>query len=882
MKAGEAYIELHAQGDKLVSETRRASENAARSGESSMRKGFGGAFLGVGALATAGIGGGIAAGVGLGITSSLKLSASFETTMNQIQAATGLPVDGMTQLSDLAKKMGADTIFSANDAAQAMLDLSRAGLKPAEIQAGALQGAMNLAAIEGMNLSDAATVAANTMSQFGLEAKQIPSVIDALAGASTASTASVESLSVGLQQVGPSARGAGLSLNDTVGTLALFDKNALKGSDAGTSLKTMLMRLTPSTDEAAAAFDQYGVSLVNSDGSFKSIVEIAGILNKKLGGLKDVQREAALETMFGSDAQRAASILTREGAEGLIPLINSTRTAGEAQRLAAARTSGLSGAYERMKGSVETAGLAIGDVLNPAAVIVADTIGKGADAVAKFVPQLGGMFKSVSTGKGAFAGLIESLGGARDGIAKTIDSVKAFIENIMPNLKAFAQAFVDVVVPGIKSIVDVFTKDVLPAIQAFIPAVTPIVRFLIDVVGGVVISALKGALQFVKGFFQVFSGMLNIFAGLFSGDWSRLWNGVKSVFVGIWNAIVGGLRVFINVGFLGIFRKGFAFVKTLVSGGWNAIKGLFTRGIGSVVSFTNSLPGKLGAIMVKAWNLLRRLVSSGWAALRGLFSRGVSAVVSFVRTLPGKLSALFSSARSVMTRLVSSAWSAVRGLFSRGVSAVMSAIRGLPGRISSLFSTAKSRMTSLAGQAWSAVKSAFSRGVGNVMSTITGLPGKIAGAFGDAKNMLVGIGRDIIAGLLAGIDQMKDAVLNKAGDIANGIKDKISGALRINSPSKVTMTIGRYVSEGLAVGMDSERGKVDSAALRLASSAVPGVSAPNVSARRQLAGAGGGNAAGGGPLIGSLTLQGGDKSVHEQMEDVNFALRRIQRGGVYA
>jgi len=143
---------------------------------------------------------------------SIKTAADFEVAMAQVAVATNTPVSGLKNLSDLAKQLGADTIFSANEAAQAMLELSKAGITPAEISSGALANTLNLAAAYGMALADSAVVMSAGMNTFNLGAKDSVSIVDALAGAANASAADVSDIALALQQVGQQAVASGLTI----------------------------------------------------------------------------------------------------------------------------------------------------------------------------------------------------------------------------------------------------------------------------------------------------------------------------------------------------------------------------------------------------------------------------------------------------------------------------------------------------------------------------------------------------------------------------------------------------------------------------------------------------------------------------------------------
>jgi TP901 family phage tail tape measure protein len=316
--------------------------------------------------------------------SAVRVAADFEVAMAQVGVATNTPVEGLKNLSDLAKQLGADTIFSANEAAQAMLELSKAGLTPAQIEAGALSNTLNLAAASGMALAESAIVMSAGMNTFNLGAADSVSIVDALAGAANASAADVSDIAMALQQTGQQAVASGLTIQETTAALAAFADAGVRGSDAGTSFKTFLQRLNPVSGEAASTMKQLGIEFFDSSGNMKDLAGIAGEVQKGFTGLTQEQRLAAMQTIFGSDALRAANILFDEGATGIQKYIDASTKSGAAQDMATARMSGTAGALEAMKGSIETASLALGEALAP---IIKD--------VAKFVQDLANKFTNL-------------------------------------------------------------------------------------------------------------------------------------------------------------------------------------------------------------------------------------------------------------------------------------------------------------------------------------------------------------------------------------------------------------------------------------------------------------------------------------------------------
>lgn len=292
----------------------------------------------------------LVAAAGVAITSA----AAFDKQMSEVGAVANATGDQLEDLRKAAIAAGAATVFSAKDAAEAEAELAKAGVSTSDILSGALTGSLNLASAGSLDLAESATIAANAMNTFGLKGSDVGHVADVLSAAANKSAASVGDLGLGLQQVGLVANQVGLSFEETVGLLAAFADRGLRGSDGATSLKTALQRLAAPTDAAAATMKELGLSMYDSTGNMIDAVGIAGQLQTSLKDLSPAQRNAALQTIFGSDAIRAANVLYDEGADGIRDYINAVDDQGAASRVAAAKLDNLSGDIEQLKGSLET------------------------------------------------------------------------------------------------------------------------------------------------------------------------------------------------------------------------------------------------------------------------------------------------------------------------------------------------------------------------------------------------------------------------------------------------------------------------------------------------------------------------------------------------
>lgn len=327
---------------------------------------------------------GIGAVGAAGFVKAASTAASFDKAMSGVQAATHETAQNMELLSEAAIRAGADTAYSAEEAAGAIEELAKAGVSTADILAGGLDGALALAAAGELEVADAAEIAASAMVQFGLEGSKIPHIADLLAAGAGKAQGSVQDLGMGLSQVGLVANSTGLTIEETVGGLSAFASAGLMGSDAGTSFKSMLQRLNPQSEEAANLMEELGLSAYDSSGEFIGLSEYAGLLQEKLSGMSSEQRNAAMQTLFGADAVRAANVLYEQGAEGIEEWEAAVNDAGYAAETAAIMQDNLAGDLEKLGGAFDTAFLKAGTGANE----VLREIVQGAESLVDAIGQL--------------------------------------------------------------------------------------------------------------------------------------------------------------------------------------------------------------------------------------------------------------------------------------------------------------------------------------------------------------------------------------------------------------------------------------------------------------------------------------------------------------
>ena len=349
---------------------------------------------------------------------AVKSFADFDAAMSGVQAATHETAGNMAALRDAAVQAGKDTSFSATEAAGAIENLAKAGVETKDILGGGLKGALDLAAAGQLDVGDAAEIAATAMTQFKLSGSEVPHIADLLAAAAGKAQGEVSDVAFALKQGGLVASQFGLSIEETTGTLAAFASAGLIGSDAGTSFKTMLLALANPSEKAANLMQELGIAAYDTKGNFVGIAPLAEQLKSKLGDLAPAQRDAALATIFGSDAIRAANVLYQQGAAGIADWTTKVNDQGYAAETAALKTDNLKGDLERLGGAIDTALIQSGEGAND----MLRSLVQGADDAVSAFSDLPGWVQ-----KGAFA-LTSLVGAGALGAAGLIKGVQAAAE----------------------------------------------------------------------------------------------------------------------------------------------------------------------------------------------------------------------------------------------------------------------------------------------------------------------------------------------------------------------------------------------------------------------------------------------------------------------
>ena len=628
----EASDQLTAAQGRLDKATARANTTLGK-----MRASIKGAdFRGLGLMA--GAAGGAIAGAYIAAGNA---AVGFEQKMNGVKAVSGATNSEMAALSKKALQLGQDTVFSASEAGDALGELIKAGLPVKTVLDGAADATVNLAAASGVDMATAAGIAANALNSFKLSGQDAAHVADMIAGAANASAIDVGEFGLSMQQVSAVAYGAGLSFDETSVAIAEMGNAGIKGSDAGTSLKTMFLNLVPSTKSAANMMRQLGIitadgsnKFYDAQGNVKSLAEIQGVLQQATRGMSDEQRNAALKVMFGTDAIRAASVMAKEGTSGYNTLAGAMGKVS-AESVSMTRMGGAAGAIENLKGAVETLAISLGTALIPVITIAA----KGLAGLAQWATDNQGTVMVLAVAVGVFGAAMLGLAGAI-GIATLAMTPWALgVVGIIAGVVAVGAA-IGILIVDWNGLVS-WIKGVFAPIASWLQSNVwqPI----------------------MNGFNAVKAGLALAWQGII-GAFQAGANWVKGVFGPLWSGFVYPILVLpINLGrrlielaITGI-RNAFAaavlWVTTAFMAGWNRLTALLSGPLNMARSLIVSIWGGIRSAFSAAWSFVAGWVSSRWNALTAMLSEPIRRGKAAVDEIFVGLRAAFSTTVAVIGRI---------------------------------------------------------------------------------------------------------------------------------------------------------------------------------------------------------------------------------------
>lgn len=581
--------------------------------------------------------------IGIG-AAVFKTAADFEKGMNKVKAVSGATGKDFERLQRQAKELGRTTQFSASQAADAMGFLAMAGFEVNDI-IGAMPGTLQLAAAGALDLGEAADIASNVLTGYGMKTSELVRVNDVLAKTFTSTNTNLSQLGEAMKYAAPVASTAGVQFEEAAAALGLMGNAGIQASMAGTSLRGAISRLLNPTGAAKDAIAALGLKVTDSEGKLLPLVDIVRQLEESGADTADML------TIFGQRAGPALSALVDQGADALGDLTTDLENAGgTAENIAKTQMEGATGAMHRFKSAVEGVAIAIAesgmldwitDILEGAANL-ATSLAETNPEVLKFgtvvvaaAAALGPVIWMVGNLASAFGFLLSPVGLVVVAIAglvaafiyaynnsetfrEKVDAVVAWLrDEALPRVIAFAEG----VVEFFGDVKD-WVEENWPKIQAAIEDVVAwleewVLPLVEEVVGGIkelwadleeftkeVWPAIQGAIELVVG---IIAGIIDRFIAIVSAAWrafgddlfrivKTIWNGIVETISNLLQIISGVIRTVVGI-ITGDWKMAWEGIKDFFGGIWDQIGNIASTAIGILKSALAGFVSAAGVIL---------------------------------------------------------------------------------------------------------------------------------------------------------------------------------------------------------------------------------------------------------------------------------------------
>ena len=801
--------------------------------------------------AIAAVGSGLIAMAGYAVTTGME----FESAMSRVQAISGATAEEFGKLEEQAISLGASTAYSATEAAQGMENLASAGFTVEEIYS-AMPGMLNLAASSGEDLATSADIAASTLRGFGLEASEAAHVADVLAKNAADTNAAVYDTGEAMKYVAPVAHAMGLSLEEVTASIGLMANAGIQGSQAGTTLRGALTRLTNPTDKMCEAMDELGLSFFDSEGKMLSLTEMIAQLKEKTEGLTDEQKNAALATIFGQEALSGMLALIDAGPDQIAELTKSLENCdGAAEAMADTMLNNLKGSVESLMGAIETLGILVYQELQEP---LKDLAEKGEGYIHQLTDafQEGGFEGLVSEISTVFADITsQAMAAAPEMVSASVSVIQSFITGISNSMPEVATAAIEIGVQLISGITQIVPQALACGLD-----------FVTNLATGIT----QSAPQLTENIGTCISDMLDTIGT----------NGGQFITAGI--DMVVALATGIAKQAPTILESGIGMLENLASGIIQSLPQLIPVALETILSFASGFISNIGSVVDIGISILTALVegvvnsipilieqvpaiiNDFWAAFDEnaikLLGAGLNLIVQLGKGIIQNVPLIIANAGEIVTAI----FNTIMHLDLLSVGKTL--IKNLGTGIKAMVTNAGQAASSVADNIFNIIKNTdwlslgktimtfLKNGIINMLTAISSAGGNVAKAafnaiknidwLGLGKNVITfvangikamlsnlssaalnvakagmnafkncdwsGVGKNLISGIVSGITAKASSLVNSAVKAAKDAISAVKRWLGINSPSRrAKEEIGEWILPGVGEGIEDTSGDLN-------------------------------------------------------------------------
>ena len=705
--------------------------------------------------------------VGLG-TAAVKTAADFDSAMSKVAAVSGATGSDLEALRDKAREMGEKTKFSASEAAEAMNYMAMAGWKTEDMLSG-IEGVMNLAAASGEDLATTSDIVTDALTAFGLSASDSGHFADILAAASSNANTNVSMMGETFKYCAPIAGALGFSAEDTAEAIGLMANAGIKGSQAGTALRTIMKNLSGDVTICGSAIGEVTVATTNADGSMRDLSDILADCRTAFSGLTESEKAQAAESLVGKNAMSGFLALMNAG-EGDINKLSSAidNCDGCAADMAETMNDNLAGQLQILKSQLEELAISFGELLMPAIRTIVGWI-------QKFVDWLNSMDEGTRKVIVTIALVAAAIGPVLIIVGKVISAVGT-IMTLVPKLAGVINA----------------AKGVFAAFNA-VCAANPYVLIIAAIVA------------LVAAFIYLWNNCEE-----FRQFWIDLWESIKEIAIAVWEA----LKTFFKAAWEAIKSTAetvWNAIKNFLSGLWEGIKNIFTTVVNAISTFLTNAWNAIKNTVTTVWNAIKTFFTTVWNGIKNIVTTVVTAISTFLTTAWNAIKNTVTTVLNAIKTVVTTVWNGIKSVITTIVNGIKNTVttawNNIKNTVVSVGNAIKSAVTNLWNNVTSAVKNAMSNVFNAVKTGFSNVKNHITGLASQAFNW----GKDLIMGIVNGIKSCISAV----GDAVKSVADKIKSFLHFSVPDEGPLTdYEKWMPDfmkGLADGIEKSRGMIEQA-----------------------------------------------------------------------